>query len=222
VNRFFQTAQRSFVAAAGVMVLVAMSTNSAQAANCDRACMKGLITKYVDAVVAHNPSALPLAKNVRFTEDSKELKLGEGVWKTATKKGDYRQDYIDLKKHIAASHLVVFEENAQILYSVLLHVDGDKIAGVETLVDRITPNSKFKPDSLDNPLPGMSAAVPAGKRMSRADMEKAALHYPAGLKIGNFTEAKTPFSKEAYRVENGTFIAGVGGPRANAPGCGGG
>jgi hypothetical protein len=203
---------------AGVLVLAAIMTAGAQAADCDRACLKGMITKYVDAMVAHDSSKLPLANPVRFTEDSQDLKLGEGLWKTVTKKGDYRQDYIDLKKQIAASHVLVFEENAQVLYSIVLRVANQKITGIETLVDRITPTSRFKPDSLEKPLPGMSAPVPAGKRMKRADMIRAALLYPEGLRIGNFTEAKTPFSKEAYRVENGTFIAGEGGPRPNAPG----
>jgi hypothetical protein len=55
-------------------------TGGAHAADCDRACLKGMITKYVDAVVAHDPSRLPLGAGVRFTEDSKELKLGEGLW----------------------------------------------------------------------------------------------------------------------------------------------
>ena len=216
--RLLQTVQRNLAPAVGVLVLAAVTTSGAQAADCDRACLKGMITKYVDAMVAHDPSRLPLAANVRFTEDSQELKLGEGLWKTVTKKGDFRQDYIDLKKQIAASHVMLFEENAQVLYSVVLRVANQKIAGIETLVDRITPTSRFKPDSLDNPLPGMSAPVPAGKRMPRAEMIKAALLYPEGLRIGNFTDAKTPFAKEAYRVENGTFIAGVGGPRPNAPG----
>jgi hypothetical protein len=218
MTRFFQAAQRTFAPAAGVLVLVAVTTSGAQAADCDRACLKNMITKYVDAMVAHDPSRLPLATNMRFTEDSQELKLGEGLWKTVTKKGDFRQDYIDLKKQIAAAHVMLFEENAQVLYSVVLGVANQKITGVETLVDRITPTSRFKPDSLDSPLPGMRAPVPAGKRMPRADMVKAALLYPEGLRIGNFTDAKTPFAKEAYRVENGTFIAGVGGPRPNAPG----
>jgi len=101
---------------------------------------------------------------------------------------------------------------------VLLQVTDQKIAGIETLVYRIMPNGKSKQDSLENPLPGMSAAVPPGQRMPRAEMEKIALLYPAGLKIGNFTDAKTPFAKEAYRVENGSFIAGVGSTRPNAPG----
>lgn len=191
------------------------SSTAAQAADCNRACLQSLITTYVDAIVAHEPSKLPLAANVRFTEDSQELKLGDGLWKTVTKKGDFRQDYLDTTKQIAASHVVLFEANAQILYSVVLRVTDQKITGIETLVDRITPDSRFKPDSLEKPLPGMSAAVPAGKRMSRAEMIRIALFYPEGLRIGSFVDAKTPFAKEAYRVENGTFLAGEGGPRPN-------
>lgn len=80
------------------------------------------------------------------------------------------------------------------------------------------PNGKFKPDSLNKPLVGLSGPVPAGKRMPRAEMIRIALYYPAGLRIGSFVNAKTPFAKEAYRVENGTFIAGEGCPRANCPG----
>jgi len=205
--------------AVGVLVLGAMTAGGARAADCDRACLKGMITKYVDAMVAHDPSRLPLAADVRFTEDSQSLKVGEGLWKTVTKKGDFRQDYIDTRKQIAASHVMLFEDNAQVLYSVILRVAdqaGDqKITGIETLVDRITPTSRFKPDSLDKPLPGMSESVPAGKGMPRAEMIRTALFYPEGLRIGSFVDAKTPFAKEAYRVENGTFIAGAGGPRPN-------
>ena len=202
---------------AGVAMLATIAAGRAPAADCDRACLRGMITKYIDAVVAHDPSRLPLAADVRFTEDSKELKPGEGLWKTATRKGDFRQDYIDLKKQIAASHVELFEENAQVLYSVVLRVADQKITGIETLVDRITPNSRFKPDSLDKPLTGMSAPVPEGRRMPRDEMIRTAMFYPEGLRIGSFVNAKTPFAKEAYRVENGTFIAGEGCPRANCP-----
>jgi hypothetical protein len=146
------------------------------------------------------------------------LKLGEGLWKDATKVGAFRQDYLDLKKQIAASHVEVYAGEQQVLYSVVLHTKDQKITGIETLVDRIAANGRFKPDSIGKPLPVMSEAVPAGQRISREDMIKTALYYPEGLRIGNFTDAKTPFSKEAYRVENGSFIAGVGGPRPDAPG----
>jgi len=201
------------------MFLVLSASSVASAQNCDRACLKGLITKYVDAMVTHKPDSLPLTANVRFTEDSKELKLGEGLWKDVTRVGSFRQDYIDLKKQIAASHVEVYAGDQQVLYSVLLHTKEQKITGVETLVDRIAANGRFKPDSLGKALPVMSEPIPPGQRISREDMVKTALYYPEGLRIGNFTDAKTPFSKEAYRVENGSFIAGAGGgPRGSSPG----
>jgi len=53
--------------------------------------------------------------------------------------------------------------------------------------------------------------------MSREDLIKVALTYPEGLRIGSFPDA-TPFAKDAYRVENGMFIAGEGCPRATCPG----
>ena len=198
--------------------LLSATSSLASAADCDRPCLKGLITKYVEAMVAHKPDSLPLASNVRFTEDSKDLKLGEGLWKDITRVGSFRQDYLDLKKQIAASHVEVYAGDQQVLYSLVLHTKDQKITGIETLVDRIAANGRFKPDSIGKPLPVMSERVPAGQRIRREDMVKTALYYPEGLRIGNFTDAKTPFSKEAYRVENGAFIAGVGGPRENAPG----
>lgn len=202
-----------------VVGLLALGAGPAGAATCDRACLTGLLTKYVDAVVAHDASKLPTATGkVRFTEDSKELALGEGLWKTNTGKGGFRQDYIDLRKQIAATHVEMTEANAKVLYSVILHTADQKITGVETLVQRIPPDGRFQPDGSLAKMPGLKTAVPAGKKMSRAEMVKTALTYTEGLRIGNFTEGKTPFAKEAYRVENGMFIAGEGCPRAECPG----
>jgi hypothetical protein len=203
------------LSAASVLALAVLTAGSAQAADCDRACLKGMITAYVDAVVAHDPSRLPLAANARFTEDSHDLKLGDGLWKTVTRKGDFRQDYLDLRRQIAASHVQLFEDNTQVLYSVVLHLADGKIAGIETLVDRVTADSRLKPEFLDKALAGMNLPVPADKRMKRADMIRTALLYPEGLRIGNFVDAKTPFAKQAYRIENGAFMAGPGCPRAN-------
>ena len=104
MNRHLQAGQRILTPAVGVLILAAMTTGAARSADCDRACLQTMITKYVDAMVAHAPSRLPLAAKARFTEDSHELKLGDGLWKTVTGKGDFRQDYIDLKRQIAASH----------------------------------------------------------------------------------------------------------------------
>ena len=174
-----------------------------------------MITHYVDALVAHDPATLPLAPNVRFTEDSHDLKLGDGLWKTVTAKGEFRQDYLDTRKQIAATHVEVLEGKIPVLYSVLLHVKDRKIAGIETLVQRILPDSRFQPTELGKPIRGMNDPVPARKRQSRASMIKTALTYTEGLRIGNFTDARTPFAPETYRVENGVITAGAGCGRAD-------
>jgi len=202
---------------ATIAAIVLFSGSAAQAAECDRDCLRGMITKYVEALVAHAPQSLPLAPNVRFTEDSRALALGEGAWKTVTRAGSFRQDYLDVRRGIAASHVELYEEGAQLQYSVVLRIDDQKITGVETLINRVTATSKFQPDSLGKPLPKMNDPVPGNKRMSRAELIRVALTYPEGLRIGSFADA-TPFAKDAYRVENGVFIAGEGCPRANCPG----
>jgi len=187
------------------------SPGTAHAAqSCDRACLGGLVTQYLDALVAHDPSKLPLTDNVRFTEDSKAIKLGDGLWKTVTGKGTFRHDYLDVKKQVAAAHFVVLEGQTQVLGSVLLHVQDGKIAGIETLVQRVNSDSRFQPTELGKPVRGMDDPVPAGKKQSRASMVQTALTYPAGLRVGNFTDGGTPFATEAYRVENGVITAGVG------------
>jgi len=201
----------------GLLALSSFAPAVVSAAECDRACLAGMITQYVDAMVAHDATRLPLAANVRFTEDSKDLKPGEGLWKTVTAKGAFRQDYLDLRKQIAASHVLVMEEKIPVLYSVLLYVKDRKITGIETLVQRILPDSKFQPTELGKPLVGMNEPVPAGKRQSRDAMIRTALTYTEGLRIGSFVDAPTPFAKEAYRIENGVFMAGTGCSRADCP-----
>ncbi len=193
-----------------LLVVAALSTRPAHASTCPRYCLEGLLTRYFDAMVAHAPAQLPLAANVRFTEDSRELKLGDGLWQTVTRKGDFRQDYIDQKQQLAAAHTILFEGDTEVLYSVVLHVENRKIAGIETIVYRVQADAKQKPDQLGKPLPFMNDPIPAGKRMSRAEMEHVALSYTQGLRVGSFVKANTPFAPEAYRVENGIRYAGEG------------
>lgn len=193
-----------------VCFAAAVAAGPAQAADCDRACLSGLLTQYVDALVAHDPSRLPVTGEVRFTEDSRVLQLGEGLWKTVTAKGDFRHDYLDTAKQVAAAHVELFEGEIPVLYSVLLHVEDARIAGVESLVQRIQPDSRFQPTELDKPIRGMNDPVPAGKAQSRTSLIATALTYADGLRRGNFTDAGTPFAAETYRVENGVITAGQG------------
>jgi hypothetical protein len=210
MNRLHHVRSHGPLARLAALVLAMLPLAPAAAAPCDRACLAGLVTSYVEALAAHDPSKLPVTANLKYTEDSKDAKLGEGIWKSITAKGTFRHDYLDTARQVAATHVHIMEGQTHVMLSVLLHVSDGKIGGIETLVQRVAPGGRFQPTELGKPIRGMETPIPAGKKMTRAAMIKTALTYPEGLRVGDFTSGGTPFAKAAYRVENGVITAGEG------------
>lgn len=190
----------------GILIL---SAAAASAADCDRACLKNVMTTYLNALVAQNPSKAQLAPNVRFTEDSKDLKVGEGFWKTATKLGDYRQDFIDVKDQIVATHVIVEESGKPAMFTARLKVANGKITEIETLVAHGSDRMGAGAANLVV-RPGMGIEPPANQKNKREDIIRIGDLYPRGLTIGGFDKADVPFAKDAFRIENGMVMAGEG------------
>src|SRR5271154_7102744 len=119
-------------------------------AGCDRECLRGLITQYLDALVSHNPAALPLSNKVRFTEDSVEMHLGDGLWKDASRIRAYRQDILDVRQGVAASQVIVEEAGSPSFLVLRLKIAGKKITEIETMVTRTQKEGAlFKLDALE-------------------------------------------------------------------------
>jgi len=193
------------------MVYVLGAPATARAADCDRECLKGFITKYLDAMLAHKPDSLPLAAKVKFTEDCKELKLGEGTWKTISKLTDYRRDILDVKQGVAVSFLVIEENGSKTLFVMRLKIADKKISEVETMsVKNRQEGMLFNLENLQTVSPSMLSAPAAGQKTSREDMTKIARTYAAGLKVGSFVKVDSPMAQDAYRYENGQLMAGPG------------
>jgi hypothetical protein len=192
------------------LMLLALGVQTSAAQTCDRACLKNAMTTYLNALVAQDPSKAPLAANVRFTEDAKELKVGDGFWKQATKLGDYRQDFIDVKEQVVASWVIVEESGRPAKFTVRLKVANGKITEIETMVAHAGGGLGGGAAMVTRP--DMGIAPPAGQRNNRDELIRAADHYPRGLTIGGFDKVDAPFAKDAYRLENGMVMAG--------PGCG--
>jgi len=196
-----------------LLVAAAMTfTTAVQAAApaCDRECLKGAITQYLDAMLQHDPSKLPLATKVRFTEDQQELRLGEGLWKSIESLTGFRQDILDVKQGVAGVHVKVIEGGKPVLAAIRIQMEGRKIAGVESLLVRSREEGAlFNVDNIQKASPEMNVAPPAAQRNSREEMQKIALLYPEGLRMGSFVTAGTPFGKDAYRFENGMLMAGT-------------
>lgn len=188
---------------------------AARAADCNRECLRGVITQYLDAMVAHKPGSLAVSDKVRFTEDSVTMKLGEGLWRNASGIGAYRQDILDVRQGTAASQVIVEESGMPVMLVLRLKVVDRKITEAETQVTRSRAEGAiFNIANIKTPNKAMNVVPERGQINSRADAIRIAELYPAGLKTGSFAEVNAPFASDAYRIENGTVTAGVGCGRA--------
>lgn len=189
-----------------------VSARPAAAKACDRQCLAGLVTDYLQGMVTHNSGSLPVTADVRFTENGKVLKLGEGFWQSASGMGPYRLDILDVPGHTAATQAIVLGADKQpVLFALRMKEVGGKISQIETMV---VPHDKdaliFNPDGYIRDNEQMAVIPSASQIDSRAEAIKIAMKYPAGLKIGSFVKADTPFAPDGYRIENGIHTAGPG------------
>lgn len=194
-----------------VMITVAVlpAYADAQAPPCDRACLIGFISQYVGALVARDSSKLPLAPGVKFTEDTKVMKVGEGLWQTASGLRGYRQDIIDVRQGVAGAYLVVEEKGSPVELVLRLRIVNRRITEIETVVVRSAAEGMiFAVDQLKAANPAMTLRPAPSSLNTREAAIRIAMTYPEGLRIGSFVKANTPFAPDAYRFENGRLMAG--------------
>jgi hypothetical protein len=197
-----------------ILVLLSLSLHAA-ASDCDRDCLRGLITQYLNAMVAHAPAGLPLASNARFTENTATMKIGEGLWKSASGLRSYRQDILDVRQGVATSQVIVEEAGSPVMLLVRLKVAGGQITEIETQVTRNRDDGRiFNIDAIKTPSKAMAVVPTKSQLASREEAVRIAMLYPAGLKIGSFVTVETPFAPDGYRIENGAITAGQGCSRA--------
>jgi hypothetical protein len=97
------------------------------------------------------------------------------------------------------------------LASIRIQMEGRKIAGVESMVVHSREEGMiFNVDAIVKASDAMNLTPTAAQRNTRADMEKLALLYPEGLRVGSFVKADAKFAETAYRFENGQLMAGPG------------
>lgn len=67
-----------------LLVAFTAGAGSVAAEPCDRSCLRALVDDYRKALVAHDPSGLPLARAVKFTENTATIPVGDGLWVNAS------------------------------------------------------------------------------------------------------------------------------------------
>jgi hypothetical protein len=167
----------------------------------DRSALIALLDSYGKALVAHEAKRLPLAPNVRFTENGQTIPLTEGLWCTAS--GIHTPRYAEFAdpRGGAAGFFGVAEENgAQVLLGARLKTEGGLISEIETLV--IRPHGLlFNPAAMLKPASVYKTIAPSA-RASREELVAAASAYFNGIERSN--GRMIPVLPDCLRIENGT------------------
>jgi hypothetical protein len=202
-----------FLAATAVCgLLLSIGVGTARAADpCDRACLEGHVDQVLAAMIAHNPSQLMLARNVRYTEDGIELRIGDGLWRTATARGKYKLYVADPEAGQIGYYGTLSENGAMDYLALRLKVTEALIGEIEVIVARPSemPGSSGAMASAGQaleqkgqPRPEFLQTVPPAERMSRQKLIEIANSYFTGL--ANQTGKTTaPFAPTCERWEDG-------------------
>jgi hypothetical protein len=67
----------------GMSPVAAQAADPSASGGCIARALQNIVDSYLDAMAKDDASKLPVAASVKFTENGKPLKLGQGFWKTA-------------------------------------------------------------------------------------------------------------------------------------------
>jgi hypothetical protein len=212
---------------------VAVAGQAAPGGGCDKPCLVGIADTYVAALVAHDPSKAPMAPTATFTEQSKVLAVGDGLWKSAVEGPTTFK--IPVADPVAGQIGVILMMKASaaafpappgrggappaaetgpadIQLALRLKVQNRQITEAEHVMARIAAPNQL--NALKTPRAAFTRTVPQAERNPRSIMLVIANAYYDALVLGDGELA--PFADDCGRRENGMHTAGVGRP-ADAP-----
>jgi hypothetical protein len=206
---------------------IAGGTTAAQGqAACDRACLRGVLDQYLNAVVKHDAAAAPVVVGFRQTENAINTRPPNGVWKTVTALGKVQRRYLDAVTGQAAYFGTVEEGDSTAIVNVRVRVENRKVTEVEWYLARENdpglsgprqpgrgPANGYNKDYLtQNPPP--ERTVPANARADRATLLRVVDSYFDAITSHDGSVAVT--HPGCGRVENGSPTpAGLFLPPAN-------
>jgi hypothetical protein len=197
--------------AAAALLLCAFATPTRAAApgntaamaagsSCDYDCLTGFVNQYLKALVAHDPAKLATAPNVRFTENTEPLKLGDALWGTISGLGDYKIYFADPQGGEAGIETTIRENGTPAILLMRLKVVNHRVTEIETIVHRNAADAKAL-EAFGHPNPVWLQPLTASQRTPRQQMIKIANLYFDGILHSNGN--MVPFDLRCNRILDG-------------------
>jgi hypothetical protein len=176
-----------------------------ESAGCSRDELQTLADDYFTALAAHDPEQLPLAEDVKLTEDGQELAPGDGLWQTAGP-ARFTRTIVDTEQCGLHTQAVVEDRGTEVVYGVRLRLAEGEITEIETYVAReedyflFSPDGLVESDTIEGPTTTWDEPVPEADRLDRQELAGIADSYfesfgPAGW--------IAPMRTDCWRWENG-------------------
>jgi hypothetical protein len=175
-----------------LMVFGFLALGSAYGAGCDRACLKGALDQYLNAVVQHNPAAAALSAGFRQTENAMVRRPGTGIWQTAKALGKLQRRYFDTEAGEAGYFGTLEEDSGAAVVTVRLKLEDRKISEAEWMIARkgdpgigtgagAQASAAFWDADYLTAHPPAERVVPKSERVSHTDMVAITNSYFDGL-----------------------------------------
>lgn len=186
-----------------VFLIIGM-VNPATADDCDRQCLISIMDRYITALVRHDPTMVPLHRDVRFVENTEKTAIGAGFWKTISRGPKDFKIYAADPVVAQVGLIGVMQENdLPVLVAIRLKVVDGKITEIDHLVHHETRQPLAR--TLITPRPALVQPLKESERSSREQMFKIANSYYDSIVQADGTVA--PFADECVRRENGMTTA---------------
>ena len=191
----------------GGLLTTAVAVAGAQGSGaCNRECLIGLTESYLSAMVARDPAKAPVAPNVKFTQNTKPMSLGQGVWESIKGVRGYKLFVADPTAGQVALYTVVDSTERPGLLTLRMKIEDRRISEIESVYVGIGQTGFGSVDNVVTVDPVWTAVLPSAQRRPRAEMIDIANRYFETLEK-NLTD-HVPFTTNCLRIENGVQTAG--------------
>jgi hypothetical protein len=197
----------------GVACILVVNVVFAAENGCDKTCLERLAEDYRVAYLQHDPSKAPIAKNVRFTENSVEMPFPDASWDTVSKDlGPVLIISDPVSGQVAISTAIMQMNDTPGFITMRLKVEGGKITEIEHIISTkrnlSSPPTPFGDAKTFTHAPGMADIIPKAEGASRERMITIGDGYFKTLQRNN-GKLHTRFAPNANRRENGLFFGDI-------------
>lgn len=195
-----------------VLATVAIQAN-AQPVGCDRNCLETFAERYRAAYLAHDPSAVAIADDVRFSENFVEMPFPDGTWDTVSEDLGEVLVLSDPQTGQAAIFTAIMQNDTPGFLAVRLRVENMQITEIEHVIST-RRNLSSPPTPIGDHTsyvhdPVIREAVSPEDKLTRQRLQEHARGYFATLQNNNGEIRGTCFAPGAIRRENGLLFTEI-------------